>query len=200
MTRMLILSVALAVGAAAQTDARLKQLAAGKFLVSRRELPDPNFAGAVVLLVRYDEEGTMGLILNRRTEAPISRALEELKEAKGRSDPVYVGGPVQRTAVLGLLRSNGKPPESRHVFADVYLVSTKALLEKSLGTASNAFRVYLGFAGWAPGQLEYEVELDTWHIFRGDAGMVFDPDPDSLWSRLIRRTELRIAMAAAGVN
>src|SRR5947208_5720520 len=88
-----------------------KELGAGKILVASRDLSDPNFAETVVLLVHYDEEGVLGLILNRRTEVPISRLFRELR-AKGRTDPVYAGGPVRKTAVLALLRSDHKPEEA----------------------------------------------------------------------------------------
>jgi putative transcriptional regulator len=178
---------------------RSKDLAAGKLLVAARDLPDPNFAGTVVLLVQYGEQGAMGLIINRSTGVPLARLFRDLKEAAGRSDPVYVGGPVEKTGVLGLLRSRTKPEEANHVFADVYLVSSKRLLVKTMaaGTESSMFRVYLGYCGWAPGQLEAETELGSWHIFRADAATVFDPEPDSVWQRLIRRTERLIAQGSA---
>ena len=139
----------------------------------------------------------MGLVLNRRTKIPLARVFQELSAAKSRSDPAYLGGPVSRTGILALLRARAKPEDARLVFADVYLISTKPLLEKTLaaGTESGEFRVYLGYAGWGRGQLEREVDLGAWFIFRGDPGTVFDPDPDSMWSRLIRRTEMQVARA-----
>jgi putative AlgH/UPF0301 family transcriptional regulator len=176
--------------------AQVADLAPGKFLVAGRELGDPNFAEAVVLLVRYDEEqGAMGLIINRRTDVPISRLLHELKGAKGRTDLAYIGGPVEPGDVLALLKTNAKSEESQRIFGDVQLVSTKSLLEKILAgrAESNTFHVYLGYAGWGAGQLEHEVELGAWHVVPPDAAMVFDADPDSVWQRLVRRTELRIA-------
>lgn len=176
----------------------MKDLAAGKFLVAARELPDPNFADSVVLLVEYGEEGAMGLIINRRTRLPISRILKELKQAKERADPVYLGGPVAMAGALALVRSRAKPEEARHVVGDVYMLTTKTTLEKTLasGAEQDAVRVYLGHSGWSPGQLQREVELGTWHIFRADPGIVFDPDPDTVWSRLIRRTEQQLAANA----
>ncbi len=169
-------------------------LAAGKVLVASRDLSDPNFARTVVLLVHYGQEGVLGLILNRQTEAPISRVFRELKDV--RKDPVYEGGPVEKTVVLALLRSKTKPDETERVLPDVSLISKQALLEKTIaaGTEPNKLRVYLGYAGWTAKQLEMEVGVGAWLIFKGDAGMVFDPDPDSLWSRLMRRSEQRIAV------
>lgn len=176
--------------------AHAEDLAVGKFLVANRDLGDPNFAETVVLLLHYDEEeGAMGLIVNRQTKLPISRALKPLKEAQNHSDPVYLGGPVDRTSIQSLLRSPTKLDEADHVFADVYAISSERLLQNALnaGTGASAFRVYLGYAGWGPGQLEREVEAGGWWVFRGDARNVFDAHPDTLWTRLIEKTELQIA-------
>ena len=104
---------------------------------------------------------------------------------------------MERSAVMGLIRSGSKPDDAKHVFGDVYMLSSRALLEKTLAahTGANAFHAYLGYAGWGPDQLDSEVKIGSWFIFRADASMVFDPSPDSVWSRLINRTELRIASA-----
>lgn len=169
-------------------------LATGKFLVASRELGDPNFAEAVVLLVHYDEEtGAMGIIVNRRSDLPLSRVFHDLKEAKDNSDTIYVGGPVEPGGVLALLKASSKPEDAERVFGDVYLISTKALFAKALADKSVSFRAYLGYAGWGPGQLEHEIALGAWHILPAAAGEVFHSDPDSVWPRLIKRTETRIA-------
>lgn len=178
-----------------QFSSRTRDLAPGRFLVARRDLPDPNFDEAVILLVHFDREGAMGLVINRRTRIPMSRVFEELEKASGRTEPVFLGGPVQRTGVLALLKAKAKPEEAQTVFGDVHLITTRTLLEKSLtaGTGASEFRVYLGHSGWGPGQLEHEVETGTWHIFKGDTNSVFHPDPDAVWGRFIERTELQIA-------
>ena len=177
--------------------------APGIFLVASRDLGDPNFAHAVVLLIHYDDEnGAMGLIVNRRTDVPLSRVFSELKEAKGRDDQIYVGGPVETGGVLALLKSASKPKDAEHVFGDVYLISSKTLLEKTLadGVEANQFHAYLGYAGWAREQLEHEVELGAWHVMPAAPGNVFHADPDSVWPRLIQRTEMRIARAYSDRN
>ena len=137
----------------------------------------------------------MGLVVNRQTKLPISRALKQLKQAEGRSEPVYAGGPVDRMSIQALLRSPTKVEEADHVFADVYTISSQRLLQSALhaGTGASAFRVYLGYAGWGPGQLEREVEAGGWWVFPGDAKNVFDAHPETLWTRLIEKTELQIA-------
>jgi putative transcriptional regulator len=173
-----------------------EDLALGRLLVASRDLGDPNFAKTVILLVHYAEgQGAVGLVINKRTDVPISRVFHDLKEASGRKDPVYIGGPVELNSVLALLKSSSKPEGADKVFGDVYLISNKDLLTKTLGSSAEAavFHTYIGYAGWQPGQLEHEVELGAWHIMPADVGTVFHADPDSVWQRLIHRTETQIA-------
>lgn len=170
-------------------------LGLGKVLVASRDLPDPIFAKTVILLVHYDANGVVGLMLNRRTDVPLSRVFEKLNAAKNRSDPVYLGGPVQMPAVFALLRSKTKAEPAKCVLREVYLISAKSLLEKSLAARPDpgVFHVYLGYAGWTPEQLQKEVDVGAWFIFQGDAQTVFNSNPDDLWSQMIRRTELKMA-------
>ncbi|MGB9205237.1 MAG: YqgE/AlgH family protein [Terriglobales bacterium] len=172
-----------------------KDLGAGKLLVASRGIGDPIFAKTVVLLVQYDDEGAVGLILNRRTDVPLSRVLEGLKVANHRSDPVYLGGPVETPAVFALLQSPTKVEGAQHIFGAVYLISTKALFEQTISARPGPrdFHVYLGYAGWTKNQLRKEVELGGWFIFPPDAATVFDSDPDSLWLQMIQKTELKLA-------
>ena len=183
--------------ALAQMFGQTDKLAPGTFLVASRELGDPNFAHSVVLLVHYDDEnGAVGLIINRKTDVPLSRVFAELEEAKGREDTIYVGGPVETGSVLALLKSDRKPKDAEPVFGDIYLVSSKKLLARILadGVEPSQFHAYLGYAGWGREQLEHEVELGAWHVLPADSGNIFHPAPDSVWERLIRRTEVRIAL------
>src|SRR5262249_16106127 len=122
---------------AAAQSTRPASLATGKLLVASRDLGDPNFSHTVVLLVRLVDDGVVGLVLNRRTKVPVSRALEDLESAKGREDLLYAGGPVGRTDVLALARSKTKLEDASHLFGDVYLVNSAPLLEKVM-TVSGA--------------------------------------------------------------
>jgi len=184
------------------TEKKMESLT-GQFLISMPQMEDPYFARSLVYLCAHSPEtGAMGLIVNRRTDVPLARVFSELKEAKSRDDQIYVGGPVETGGVLALLKSASKPKDAEHVFGDVYLISSKALLEKTLadGIEASQFHAYLGYTGWAREQLEHEVELGAWHILPADTGNVFHPDPDSVWPRLIRRTEMRIAQAYSDRN
>jgi len=173
----------------------VEALAVGKLLVASRELGDPIFAKTVILLVRYDAQGVLGLVLNRRTKLPLSRVLEDFQAAKDRSDPVYLGGPVEVPAAFALFKSPAKIEGAEHVFGAIYLISGKTLFEQTLSTRPDpsVFHVYLGYAGWTEAQLRKEVELGAWLIFPGEAGTVFNADPDSLWSQMIRKTEQKLA-------
>ena len=172
-----------------------KDLGVAKLLVASRDLGDPNFAESVVLLVHYDDEGVLGLILNRRSKVPLSRVFDGLKGAQGRSDPVYLGGPVETAAAFALLQSPSKVEGAEHIFADVYLISSKSLFEQTLSARPDpgVFHVYLGYAGWTNEQLRREVELGAWFIFPADVRTVYHADPDTVWSQFIRKTELKLA-------
>lgn len=172
-----------------------ENLGIGKLLVASRDLADPIFAKTVVLLVHYDAESVVGLMVNRRSDVPLSRVFEQLKAAKTRSDLVYLGGPVEISAVFALLQSKAKPKTAERILGDIYLISTKSVFEKTLSARADpgVFHVYLGYAGWTPDQLRKEVEVGAWFIFQGDAQTVFNSDPDNLWSQMIRKTELKMA-------
>jgi putative AlgH/UPF0301 family transcriptional regulator len=170
-------------------------LGVGKILVASRGLGDPFFAQTVILLVQYDAGGVVGLLLNRRTELPVSRVLGDYQAAKDRSDAVYFGGPVDSQQVWALRKSPPIPDGATQICHGVYQIATKAQLERALTDrpAPKAFHVYLGYAGWQADQLRKEMELGAWFVFPGDAETVFNSAPDSLWPQMIRKTELQMA-------
>lgn len=180
----------------AQANETVPHLAAGKILVARRSLEDPNFAETVIVLVQVDEDGTLGLIINRQTKVPVSRLSRDLHGAQGRSEPLYLGGPVATTGIMGLLRTGTKLEDAKHVFADVYMISSKPAVEKAIASSSDSktFRLYLGYAGWDAGQLEWEMGMDAWDVLPPNAGIVFDPHPETLWTRLVEQEDLRMAL------
>jgi putative transcriptional regulator len=171
-------------------------LAPGTLLVASDKLGDENFAETVVFITRRDaNEGTMGVVLNRPMDMTLARAFPGLRAGV---DPVYEGGPVSPDAVQALLRASTKPADAERVAGDVYSVAHKALLEKLIvdRLASEKFRVYLGYAGWGPGQLENEIRQGAWTTTHG-VKHVFDSDPASLWQRLKRDAESQVAEEAS---
>jgi putative transcriptional regulator len=170
-------------------------LGVGKILVSTRRAGDSLFAKSVILLVRYNEQGALGLMVNRRTAMPISQALRELNGAAPHAEPVFVGGPVELDTVFALTRAAEKPEGASAVSGGISFIVAKSALEQALGgsTKPGEFRVYLGYCGWGPKQLENEMRYDAWYIFSKSEDAAFDPQPDTLWSRLIDKAEAQAA-------
>jgi putative transcriptional regulator len=155
---------------------------------------DPSFKETVILVVRDDPaHGVVGLVLNRRTDLPMSRVLD-LKAAKDRSDPVYAGGPVVQQEVFALMKSREKDEK---VFGQVAFISGKEQFEKALGEhpVASGFRVYLGYTGWTEAQLRSEVRVGAWVILPADEAAVFSDDPGDLWMEMMERTKLQVAEA-----
>lgn len=180
-------------GSVALLSGRAADLAPGRLLVARRDLGDPNFERTVVVLLRHDGRSSMGLVINRRTRVVLSELFPKHKSTARTSDPIFWGGPVGMTGALALLRAE-REAEAEEVMPGVHLITSKDVLEKKLAESGGVsrLRVYLGYCGWGPGQLQQELELGAWHLMQGDSSLVFDPAPETLWSRLIARTELQI--------
>lgn len=157
-----------------------QDLAVGKMLVATRKSKDADLARSVILLVHYGRQGVIGLMLNRPSKVPLSDVMPELKRA---AIPVFAGGPIT-IGVRALVRSKTKLDPAERMFGDVYVVSTKMLLENVV-QPPNIVRVYAGYTGWSVEQLKDEVARGLWRVLAADTGAVFDPHPDALWSRLI---------------
>lgn len=181
--------LALTCSLAAQSK-RPEDLAIGKILVTPHDAPDPLFAESVIVLVQYSGTGALGLMINKRTTVPVSRALEGVTNASKHSEPVFVGGPVQLDTVFALARAALRPEGAAEVFGNIHFISMKAALEKALAGASNpnGLRVYAGYCGWGPHQLENEMRLGGWYIFDRSEDLTFDADPATLWTRLEKKT------------
>jgi putative transcriptional regulator len=172
-------------------------LAQGKILVMHRDSPDPLFARSVIVLARYDHASALGLMIHYPSDIPVRRALAGIKGAGKRTDPVFVGGPVELPGVLALLRSHSPMAVSTdgtsRVTGNLYLLSSKQSMGAALseGRKPSDLRIFAGYAGWGPGQLAREVRLNSWYIFNYDETLVFDDHPETLWQRLIDKTDLQ---------
>ncbi len=169
------------------------KLAPGTFLVASRQLRDPNFAKTVILLVAYDENGAQGVIINRPSAVQVSRILPNLPKSQAPSPYIYLGGPVARTQMRLLVQTDKPSGDMQQVLENVYLSGSSHVLQQLMKQTDPAprFRAFAGYAGWAPGQLEREIERGGWHIFAAEVDAIFDPSPDSVWPRLIRRRDLK---------
>jgi putative transcriptional regulator len=168
-------------------------LAKGRFLVASQQLRDPNFLETVVFLIDYHRQGAMGLVINRPTKVRLFTLFPEIEGLRERTDIVYIGGPVGRKQMRLLVRADSQPEKSHRVYEDIYISSSRTLLERMIDHADprERFRVYAGSAGWFPRQLDREVSRGDWHVLKADAEMVFRKDPSEIWPELIRRASLR---------
>ena len=159
---------------------------AGMLLVARPELPDPRFREAVILLFQHGPEGSAGLILNRPSRLALTEVLPLLPAAPGPEGALSYGGPVAPRALMVLVKVEGEPPEpSQKVLGNVYLTGTGQFtvwFEKNRAQA--AYRVFAGYGGWSPGQLEKEMIRGDWQLLPVDERVLFAADTTGLWQEL----------------
>ena len=167
-------------------------LGKGKFLVADRQLVDPNFRETVVLLIDYGLDGAMGLVINRPSSVKLATVFPDIKELEGRADTIYVGGPVAINQILLLVRSERTPEQAELVTDNVYISPSWKMLERLIKKPDKdeRFRLFAGYAGWAPDQLDFERSRGDWHVLEAEAEMIFSQNPDELWPELIQRAEV----------
>ena len=170
-----------------------ERIVPGVLLIADKKLDDPNFRKTVVVIADHSEEGTLGLVLNRRTGMPLAQVLEKWKEAARVKDPVFLGGPVGRTGMFALIRSKTPPDGARRVISDIHLVTDRAGLAPHLVEGPTRVRVYAGYTGWGPDQLESEMSEGAWHVLPASPKLIFDDDPETLWLRLSHSAEMQLA-------
>ena len=158
----------------------------GQFLVAVPSSSDDDFARTVILLVHSGGEGAIGLIVNRPTSVPLPVLFPDLKTPAARSAPIYQGGPM-RIGINGLVRSRTNPKQASEVLPGIYLVSDKSQLKNIAETSPVSIRVYVGLCGWSAAQLRNELANGLWSVAAASPSAVFDGQPASLWSRLVRR-------------
>lgn len=169
--------------------------AMGRFLVAEEQVLDPNFARTVVLLISHDADGTLGLIVNRATDLDASEVMPDVDGLAGRDRSIYIGGPVEPRRIHILASEDDDEGAGRSVMPGLRSVSERPELESLLSDPDARFRVYAGYAGWAPGQLEAEIARGDWRVFPAGRAAVFDPAPATLWKRLRERASVRFAYA-----
>ncbi|MEV7414289.1 YqgE/AlgH family protein [Streptomyces sp. NPDC089919] len=189
----------------------------GRLLVATPALADPNFDRAVVLLLDHDAEGSLGVVLNRPTPVGVGDVLLSWAPLAGEPGVVFQGGPVSLDSALGLavipgdegpppaapLRTDGAPPRAgrgdpvgwRRVHGAIGLVDLEAPPELLAG-ALGSLRIFAGYSGWGPGQLEAELDDGAWYVVESEPGDVSSPDPERLWRSVLRRQRSELAMVA----
>lgn len=158
----------------------------GMFLVATQDLVGSGFSRSVILLIQHDADGTMGLIINKRTNFDATELLPDIEGIARFNGSLYVGGPVATYGVMMLIKSGVRPSDAAHVFADVYASGSQELLLAIVnsGDAADRVRLYAGHAGWLPGQLDAEIERGSWDVIPAHENLVFSRDPDTIWKHL----------------
>ena len=163
----------------------------GQLLVASPGLLDPNFRRTVVLMTHHDEEGAMGLVLSRPSEIRVAEAVPELADLPGSNDLVYVGGPVQPEAVVVLVEHE-EEPEEPIVGRVAFMPAGSEVDDLDMVRA----RVFAGYSGWGPGQLEAELDESSWIVVASEPDDAFAPDPDELWRTVLHRKGGKFSLIA----
>jgi putative transcriptional regulator len=157
-------------------------------LVAKPSLVDPNFTRTVVLVTQAEDASTVGVILNRPLQEKLQAFLPQDLSGENYRDRVFQGGPVMRRVILSVFRSETPPQAPAFpVLKGVYLTMHPANIKALLANPASQYRLYAGFSGWAPNQLQSEFMRDGWYVMPADAETVFRRDTEGLWEELIRR-------------
>jgi putative transcriptional regulator len=161
----------------------------GVLLVAKPDMIDPTFRETVVIASQTADGSTVGVILNRPTPQKHSRT----------GDPLAFGGPVMREVMVALYRAERVPAAAAfHVLKGVYLTmhpqNVDELLKPGTERSRPPYRLFMGFAGWAPGQLESELARDGWFVLPASTELLFRKDTGGMWEELVRKARGRVAM------
>jgi putative transcriptional regulator len=164
----------------------------GSLLIAAPQLLDPNFRRTVVLVADHGDEGAMGVILNRPSGMTVADAAPDLEPLIGPSAPIFAGGPVQPTSgvVLAEVAEADEP-----VFGDIVLVPGLGELADVVDGAGS-IRVFAGYAGWGPGQLDDELGREDWILAPAQPSDVFSEEPETLWGSVLERKGGQYALLA----
>jgi putative transcriptional regulator len=169
----------------------------GRLLVATPLLRDPNFDRAVVLVLSHDADGALGVVVNRPTAVPVTDILPGWQPVVTSPGVVFQGGPVSLDSALGLvaMADGAEPLGVRRVSGRVGVVDLDTPPE-IVQPGVVAMRVFAGYAGWSPEQLESEIAEGSWYVVEAEIGDAFSDDADELWSAVLRRQDGPLALMA----
>ncbi len=171
-------------------QATSKQLAPAKgmFLVASKDLDGSDFHRTVVLLTGYSTLGASGLAINRPSKISIHEAFPKLPRFNGDAAMMNLGGPVHTNAVFVLIQTQQPATEMLHVFKDIFMASSLNALKRAPARKQQSIqaRAYAGYSGWAPGQLEAEIEQGRWLVIEADPQIIFTEDREKIWPQLMK--------------
>jgi putative transcriptional regulator len=179
------------------------EILAGRLLVATPLLGDPNFRRSVVLVVEDEPgEGTLGVVLNRPTETPVEQVLESWTDLVTQPSVVFRGGPVSPNSALALAIVPGEDePVGWRALDGMTLRSRIGLVDldappQLLEGGIASLRVFAGYAGWGPGQVQAEIEEGAWYVLPAEPADAFAAEPERLWQTVLRRAGGTLALVA----
>lgn len=157
----------------------------GRLVVAAPDLGDPNFEHTVVLILDHGGDGALGVVLNRPSEVEVDAVLPAWEPVVCDPHVVFVGGPVQQNAVIGLALASGDADAVQPLLSSVGMVDLES---DPAGLADvSSLRLFAGYSGWSPGQLEDEIEQGGWYVLDAGVDDIFTGAPDDLWLQVLRR-------------
>jgi len=165
------------------------------FLVARPGMPDPNFRESVVLVVQSERAEATGVIINR----PTNRSLAELlpsERFEAFTDPIFFGGPVAPRGLFALFQSAKYSGPAVPMLPGIYLAVLPDSVDALVSKPPEKMRFFSGYSGWAPGQLQAEIERGDWLVVDADAKTVFQKDTSRLWQDMVQRARAVHASAS----
>jgi putative transcriptional regulator len=161
----------------------------GDLLVAQPSLLDPNFEHTVVLLLDLDDDGALGVVLNRPSTMPVGEVLPDWGDLGAPPSVLFQGGPVATDSALAVgasMSTGAEPVGFRRVYDDVGIVDLDTPVPL-VGPALTHLRVFAGYAGWGLDQLVEEIREGSWYVVPSLRADLFGPDPAGLWQRVLRR-------------
>lgn len=159
---------------------------AGHLLIASPGLADPTFSRTVIAVASHDEEGALGVVLNRRAEVSVSETVPDLADVIAADDRLYLGGPVQDDSIVVLAEFDDPGEPHLAITGTIGLVSERMEIGR-LATMGGRRRAFAGYAGWSPGQLDDEVENQDWFVTAVLPDDLFSDDHETLWSDILER-------------
>ena len=173
---------------------------AGKLLVATPRTVGEIFWRSVVLVLQHDEGGAQGVVLNRPLTAPVSAVLPDWQDYVTDPPTVFQGGPVAMDTALGLVTVPGDKQEEplgvRLLFGGIGIVDLD-IPPVVVMRAVAGLRIFAGYAGWSAGQLEQEIRDGGWYVVESEARDAFNPEPETLWTTVLRRQRGNLALVAS---
>lgn len=171
----------------------------GRLLLATPPLDDPNFDRTVIYVLEHHDEGAVGVVINRPSIEALDEPLDRWIDLQSAPSSVFSGGPVEENALIALADTKEPLEDDDGSLAPISGTIASADLTADpaiVAAAVNGVRVFRGYAGWGPGQLDGEIDAGAWLVLDSQPGDVFSDEPDNLWRSVLRRQPGRLAWLA----